>query len=130
MGAGLGRGRPAVPRSVALAARLRGDLGHGVGLVEDDVVELLGEQLIRVAQQQQRMGRVCAMMGDKEGQLGWLKKAFDVDRKNAEVAAELAQLDAADRMDQVSLAIAGLLLFQALALLAYRVIESRRDSRS
>jgi tetratricopeptide (TPR) repeat protein len=45
-----------------------------------------------LAQQQQRMGRVCAMMGDKEGQLGWLKKAFDVDRKNAEVAAELAQL--------------------------------------
>lgn len=45
-----------------------------------------------LAQQQQRMGRVCALMGDKEGQLGWLKKAFDVDRKNAEVAAELAQL--------------------------------------
>ena len=41
---------------------------------------------------QQRMGRVCAMMGDKDGQLNWLKKAFDVDRKNAEVAAELAQL--------------------------------------
>ncbi len=41
---------------------------------------------------QQRMGRVSAMMGDKEGQLNWLKKAFDVDRKNAEVAAELAQL--------------------------------------
>ena len=32
------------------------------------------------------------MLGDKEGQLNWLKKAFDVDRKNAEVAAELAQL--------------------------------------
>jgi tetratricopeptide (TPR) repeat protein len=45
-----------------------------------------------LAQQQQRMGRVCAMMGDKEGQLNWLKKAFDVDRKNAEIAAELAQL--------------------------------------
>jgi tetratricopeptide (TPR) repeat protein len=45
-----------------------------------------------LAQQQQRMGRVCAMMGDKDGQLNWLKKAFDVDRKNAEVAAELAQL--------------------------------------
>jgi tetratricopeptide (TPR) repeat protein len=41
---------------------------------------------------QQRMGRVCAMMNDKDGQLNWLKKAFDVDRKNAEVAAELAQL--------------------------------------
>ena len=31
-------------------------------------------------------------MGDKDGQLGWLKKAFDVDRKNGEIAAELAQL--------------------------------------
>jgi tetratricopeptide (TPR) repeat protein len=41
---------------------------------------------------QQRMGRVAAMQGDKENQLNWLKKAFDVDRKNAEVAAELAQL--------------------------------------
>ncbi len=41
---------------------------------------------------QQRMGRVSSMLGDKDGQLNWLKKAFDVDRKNAEVAAELAQL--------------------------------------
>ena len=41
---------------------------------------------------QQRMGRVCAMLNDKDGQLNWLKKAFDVDRKTAEVAAELAQL--------------------------------------
>lgn len=41
---------------------------------------------------QQRMGRVSLQLGDKDGQLNWLKKAFDVDRKNAEVAAELAQL--------------------------------------
>jgi len=41
---------------------------------------------------QQRMGKVAAALGDRDGQLGWLKKAFDVDRKNAEVAAELAQL--------------------------------------
>jgi len=41
---------------------------------------------------QQRMGKVAAAQGDKDGQLNWLKKAFDVDRKNAEVAAELAQL--------------------------------------
>ena len=41
---------------------------------------------------QQRMGRVCLSLGDKDGQLNWLKKAFDVDRKNAEIAAELAQL--------------------------------------
>jgi lipopolysaccharide biosynthesis regulator YciM len=41
---------------------------------------------------QQRMARVASMLGDRDGQLGWLKKAFDVDRKNGEVAAELAQL--------------------------------------
>ncbi len=41
---------------------------------------------------QQRMARVSQMLGDKDNQLNWLKKAFDVDRKNAEVAAELAQL--------------------------------------
>ncbi|HEX4423645.1 MAG TPA: hypothetical protein VH165_37300, partial [Kofleriaceae bacterium] len=41
---------------------------------------------------QQRMGKVAAALGDRDGQLGWLKKAFDVDRKNAEVAAELARL--------------------------------------
>jgi tetratricopeptide (TPR) repeat protein len=45
-----------------------------------------------LAMMQQRMGRICAMQNDKDGQLNWLKKAFDVDRKNAEVAAELAQL--------------------------------------
>jgi Tfp pilus assembly protein PilF len=45
-----------------------------------------------LATMQQRMGRVAGMLGDKDGQLNWLKKAFDVDRKNGEVAAELAQL--------------------------------------
>jgi len=41
---------------------------------------------------QQRMSRVAAMGGDRDAQLAWLKKAFDVDRKNGEIAAELAQL--------------------------------------
>ncbi|MEZ4365043.1 MAG: tetratricopeptide repeat protein [Kofleriaceae bacterium] len=41
---------------------------------------------------QQRMGRISAAAGDRDGQLGWLKKAFDVDRKNGEIAAELAQI--------------------------------------
>ena len=45
-----------------------------------------------LATMQQRMARVAGMLGDKDGQLNWLKKAFDVDRKNGEVAAELAQL--------------------------------------
>lgn len=45
-----------------------------------------------LAVMQQRMARVCAALGDGDGQLNWLKKAFDVDRKNAEVAAELAHV--------------------------------------
>jgi len=45
-----------------------------------------------LAVMQQRMARVAAMLDDKDGQLSWLKKAFDVDRKNSEIAAELAQL--------------------------------------
>lgn len=39
-----------------------------------------------------RMAHVTAVRGDREAQLGWLKKAFDVDRKNGELAAELAHL--------------------------------------
>ena len=44
-----------------------------------------------LATMQQRMARVAGMLGDKDGQLNWLKKAFDVDRKNGEIAYELAQ---------------------------------------
>jgi tetratricopeptide (TPR) repeat protein len=50
------------------------------------------ERARELAVLQQRMGKVAAAQGDRDGQLTWLKKAFDVDRKNAEVAAELAQL--------------------------------------
>lgn len=45
-----------------------------------------------LAVMQQKIGRIAALLGDRDGQLNWLKKAFDVDRKNGEVAAELAQL--------------------------------------
>ena len=41
---------------------------------------------------QQRMARIASVLGDRDNQLAWLKKAFDVDRKNGEIAAELAQL--------------------------------------
>jgi tetratricopeptide (TPR) repeat protein len=45
-----------------------------------------------LASLQQRMARISAAQGDQDGHLSWLKKAFDVDRKNGEIAAELAQL--------------------------------------
>jgi tetratricopeptide (TPR) repeat protein len=46
----------------------------------------------QLATLKQRMARVAAVLGDRDGQLSWLKEAFDVDRKNPEIAAELAQL--------------------------------------
>ena len=39
-----------------------------------------------------RMARAAAATGDRETQLAWLKRAFDVDRKDGTIAAELAQL--------------------------------------
>ncbi len=41
---------------------------------------------------QHRMAKVFAARGEQDEQLGWLKKAFDVDRKNGEIASELAHL--------------------------------------
>ena len=41
---------------------------------------------------QHRMARIAQVYGDQQTQLAWLKKAFDVDRKNGFIAAELAQL--------------------------------------
>ncbi|MBP6836338.1 MAG: tetratricopeptide repeat protein [Kofleriaceae bacterium] len=74
------------------------DILLGLGQVDDaarTLEESINAQKKRtpeLAVLQQRMARVAAMQGDRDGQVGWLKKAFDVDRKNAEVAAELAQV--------------------------------------
>ena len=45
-----------------------------------------------LASLQQRMARIAAALGDKDSQLAWLKKSFDVDRKSGPIAAELAEL--------------------------------------
>ncbi len=80
------------------ALMLNVDVLIASGLLEDAgrtlevAIQAQKKRTPELAVLQQRMGRVASMLGDKEGQLGWLKKAFDVDRKNAEVAAELAQL--------------------------------------
>ncbi len=87
---------------------------------------------------QQRMARVCAMMNDKDGQLSWLKKAFDVDRKNSEVAAELATL--ATEMGDYELALKPLRaitlmdnplpITRSMALLWEAKIENARGNRA
>ncbi|WP_428264675.1 tetratricopeptide repeat protein [Haliangium sp.] len=65
----------------------------------DEVIALLQEAIgqhkrrsPQLAALKQRMARVAAVIGDRDGQLSWLKESFDVDRKNPEIAAELAQL--------------------------------------
>ena len=46
----------------------------------------------QLAALQLRMARMAAAQGDRDNQLIWLKKSFDVDRKNGQIAAELAEL--------------------------------------
>jgi len=80
------------------ALMLNVDVLIGAGQIEDAgrtldaAISAQKKRTPELAVMQQRMGKVSAMLGDKEGHLNWLKKAFDVDRKNAEVAAELATL--------------------------------------
>jgi tetratricopeptide (TPR) repeat protein len=68
-----------------------GQLDDAVALLEP-TIENHRRRSPKLAELQQRMARICAARGDQENQLNWLKKAFDVDRKSGEVAAELAQL--------------------------------------
>ena len=65
----------------------------------DQVVEMLEAAIAahkrrspELGMLQQRMARVAAVLGDRDNELAWLKKAFDVDRKNGEIAAELAKV--------------------------------------
>ncbi len=44
---------------------------------------------------QQRMGRICALRGDRQTQLKWLNTALDTDRKSGEVASELVDVSMA-----------------------------------
>lgn len=74
------------------------DVLTGAGRI-DDAVDVLEPAIAahkrrspELAALQQRRARIAAAQGDQEGHLSWLKKAFDVDRKNGEIAAELAQL--------------------------------------
>lgn len=70
---------------------MSGETDRAIALLE----EAIGQHKRRspqLAALKQRMARVAAVLGDRDGQLSWLKESFDVDRKNPEIAAELAQL--------------------------------------
>ena len=102
-------GDPAAAVAPALALHeLRPD-DHGIVLLVSDVLTAAGriDEVVEIldpairahkrrspdlAALQRRMAHVAAAAGDRDTQLAWLKKAFDVDRKNGEIAAELAHL--------------------------------------
>lgn len=68
-----------------------GQLDQAIAMLEPAI----GEHKRRspeLASLQYRMAKVAAAQNDKDEQLGWLKKAFDVDRKDGFIASELAHL--------------------------------------
>ncbi|MCS6857030.1 MAG: tetratricopeptide repeat protein [Sandaracinaceae bacterium] len=66
----------------------------------DDAVQLLNEAIQQrmrkrtpaLAEMQLRMARLAALSGDTNTQLEWLKVAFETDKNNGVIAAELAEL--------------------------------------
>ena len=58
----------------------------------EPVIESHRKRSPELAALQYRMAKTYGVSGDTDSQLIWLKKAFDVDRKDGLIAAELAQL--------------------------------------
>ncbi len=91
-----------------------------------------------LASLQQRMSKLTAAQGDQEAQLSWLKKAFDCNRKDVEIASELAHL--ATELGNYELALKPLRsitlmdnptpVSRVMALLWEAKIEQARDNRA
>lgn len=91
-----------------------------------------------LASLQQRMSKVAGAQGDQEAQLGWLKKSFDCNRKDGEIASELAHL--ATELGNYELALKPLRsitlmdnpspVSRVMALLWEAKIEQARDNRA
>ena len=86
--------RPDDHSTVLLLADVYASSGH-----IDDALAILEPAIAghkkrspELASLQYRMAKVFAYTGETDSQLVWLKKAFDVDRKDGAIAAELAQL--------------------------------------
>jgi tetratricopeptide (TPR) repeat protein len=82
-----------------LARRLYADASLAAGLYQEAsemISSLLGETRgvasPEMAVLYHRLGRAAAGLGDRPGQLQALKRALDADRKNGDVASELAEL--------------------------------------
>jgi len=71
-----------------------------LGELLSDARNLRSEELALLYQRQSKLAMAA---GDREGQLGALKKAFDVDRKSVPIAAELADLAEAMGDDDLAL---------------------------
>ncbi len=86
--------RPEDHDTLILLADILTHSGH-----PDEAAQMLGPAINahkrrtpQLAALQHRMAKVYEMTGDRQEQLSWLKKAFDVDRKDGVIAAELAHL--------------------------------------
>ncbi|MBT8494872.1 MAG: tetratricopeptide repeat protein [Deltaproteobacteria bacterium] len=78
---------------VLLADVLTGsDRAHEAAAMLEPAIAAHKRRSPELASLQHRMARIAQVAGDQQTQLAWLKKAFDVDRKNGFIAAELAQL--------------------------------------
>jgi tetratricopeptide (TPR) repeat protein len=86
--------RPDDHDTLILLADILTHSGHA-----DEAAQMLGPAINahkrrtpQLAALQHRMAKVYEITGDRQEQLSWLKKAFDVDRKDGVIAAELAHL--------------------------------------
>jgi tetratricopeptide (TPR) repeat protein len=86
--------RPDDHATVALLADVlitSGQLEEAVSMLEP-AIAAHKRRSPELAALQYRMSKIGASRGDQEDQLAWLKKAFDVDRKDGLIASELAHL--------------------------------------
>tara|TARA_R110002096_G_scaffold408075_1_gene606942 strand:- start:40354 stop:48093 length:7740 start_codon:yes stop_codon:yes gene_type:complete len=86
--------RPDDHATVALLADVliaSGQLDEAIAMLEPAIASHK-RRSPELAALQYRMSKIGASRGDQEEQLTWLKKAFDVDRKDGLIASELAHL--------------------------------------
>jgi tetratricopeptide (TPR) repeat protein len=68
-----------------------GKLPQALQALDQAITAMKRRRSPELAQLYQRMARVAAAQGDGEEQLKWLNQAVEIDRKNAEIASELAE---------------------------------------
>jgi len=113
---------------------LAGDLQAASELLNALITAQKGRRSAKLAALQHRTARIARAMGDFAAELDWLKQSFETDKKNGDVASELA--DRAEENDDLDLALKALQavtlfkspgpLSQAMAFLRQARIMHRR----